>query len=109
MVLFLYICEVIIFETINITVTECIFGRNPSALDILETTDCSCKNYDVQFKLTQITTEYPYLLGALSANRKDPVLSNSGRTKFINFCQKFFDDNVFYRSSLAPDTIARID
>ena len=70
------------------------FGRNPRALDILETTDCSCKNYDVQFKLIQIATEENYRYNALSANRKDADLFDKAKTKYKTFAQRFYAEDV---------------
>ena len=82
---------------------ECIFGRNPRALDTLETTDCSCKNYNVQFKLIQIATEENYFYSAVSSNRRDPVLSPRTRQKYKRFIQSLYTEDVVIDIDIGGD------
>ena len=66
----------------------------------METTDCSCKNYDVQFKLIQIATEENYRYTALSANRKDLYLFDKAKTKYATFVQRFFAEDIIFRINI---------
>ena len=69
-------------------------------MDVLETTDCSCKNLNVQFKLNQIATTYTYLVTVLSANRTDPVLFAKSKKELKGFAERFFDEHILYRTAI---------
>eukprot|EP01083_Nonionella_stella_P049813 132699_1 len=85
-------------------INNCQFGQNiqtfQRSFDILKTSDCSCNNYQVQYKLNQIAMQYIYITGILSANRHDAALRECATKQFTSFVQNFFDENVFYETSL---------